>query len=55
MPAISNDYCMTKGLCFLVYLSCSQVHLLGLIQLALSLMEDAQVNDGVECGCILRA
>ena len=31
------------------------VHLLGLGHLALILIEVAQVVDGVECGCMLRA
>ena len=45
---------MTKALCFLLSFQCPLVHLLGLSHLALTLIEIAQVVDGVECGCMLR-
>lgn len=53
MPTISNDYCITKGLCFLISIPYSLIHLLRLVQLALSLIEVAQVIDDMECECML--
>ena len=46
---------MLRAPCFLVSLQYPLIHLLGLSHLALISIEKAQVVDGVECGCMLKA
>ena len=45
---------MLRAPCFLVSLQCPLIHLLGLSYLALISIQEAQVVDDIECGCMLR-